>query len=90
MNEGSSLIGETRSCLLRRYESLLPQLGEPVDTSKQRAEAARKEKVHKEEAALVLDERDFHFGAGDGGAPGIFADFVPGEGSQFGAAEQTD
>ena len=61
-----------------------------MNPSKERAEAAGEEKVHKEKAALVLDKREFQLGAGNGRAPGILADFVPGKGSQFGAAEQTD
>ena len=61
-----------------------------MNAAEERAEAPGKEKVHEEEATLVLDKRDLHFGIGNGGAPRVLTGFAQGEGAQFRAAEQPD
>ena len=55
--------------------------GEPMDAAEKSAEAAGEEQVHEKEAALVLNEGNLHFGIGNGGSPGVLADFAQGEGT---------
>ena len=52
-----------------------------MDAAEKSAEAAGEKQVHEKEAALVLNEGNLHFGIGNGGSPGVFADFAQGEGT---------
>ena len=71
-------------------EGAIAESSVPVDSAEERAEATGEEKVHEEEAALVVDEGKFEFGTGDGGAPWVFLHVVHGEGANFFSTEQTD
>jgi hypothetical protein len=61
-----------------------------VHSAEEGGEAAREEEIHEEKPALVPDEREFKFGAGDGGAPRIFLHVIHGEGANFPSAMQAD
>ncbi len=61
-----------------------------MHAAEERTEAASQKEIHEEKAALVLDEREFQFRAGDGGAPRIFLHMIHGEGANFFSAKEAD
>ena len=71
-------------------EGAIAESSVPVDSAEERAEATGEEKVHEEEAALVVDEGKFEFRTSNGGAPWVFLNMVHGEGANFFSTEQTD
>jgi len=51
-----------------------------MNTTKQGAEAARKENIHEEQTALIFYEREIKFRTGNGRSPRVLVNLVHGKG----------